>query len=128
MSPKRKIKLLIVDDEKDVCIFEKSYLEKRGFTVVTALTGASGVTLANKVRPDIAIIDIHMEKGIDGIEVLQRLLQAHPSCKCIMVTWDKQKALEAKGLGAMDILIKPVELKELEGAIHKAAKQGRRHG
>jgi len=120
---KKERKLLIIDDEKDICDFEKSYLEKRNFIVSIAQTGLLGITLAKTKKPDIAIIDVHMSKGIGGIEILQRLLKVHPKCRCIMATWDKEKAIEAKKLGAVDILLKPAEIEDLEKAVNRVAKK-----
>lgn len=118
--PERKIKLLIVDDEKDICSFEKGYFEKHNLSTFTAQNGTAAIALAKKINPDIAIVDIHMSKGISGIEILKQLLKAAPKCKNIMVTWDKEKALEAKKLGAVDFVIKPTELKVLENSVNKA--------
>lgn len=122
MSNKR-LKLLLIDDEKDICSFEKSYFEKHNFSVSCAYTGLSGVKLARKQKPDIALIDIYLSKRMDGIQTLQKLLKLNPECKCIMTTWDKERALEAKKLGAVDILIKPTEIRTLEKAVFKTAKQ-----
>lgn len=125
---KDKIKLLIIDDEKDVCEFEKSYFEKRGFEVLTARTGKSGVTLAKMEKPDVAIIDIHMAKGMDGIEVLRNILALNPKCKCVMVSWDKERAGEAKKSGAAGFVIKPNNIEDLEMVVKKAAKEERTDG
>lgn len=111
--PKNRPKLLIIDDEKDVCAFQKVFFQRRNFSVSTAQTAARALALVKKERPDIAIIDIHMDKT-DGIQILKKLLKAEPGCVCIMVTWDREKALEAKKLGARDFLLKPVELPQLE--------------
>src|SRR3989338_8866894 len=120
---KKKIKLLIIDDEKDICDFEKLYLEKRNYDVAAAQTGLSGIALAKKNKPEVALIDIHLSRGIDGLSTLKRLLKAYPGCKCIMATWDKEKAIAAKKLGAVDILIKPAEIEELERAVNRVAKK-----
>lgn len=119
---KEKKKLLIIDDEKDICDFEKSYFEKKGFNVFTAYAGEAGIKLAETKDPDAAIIDIHLSKGISGLEALQRIRSAQPQCKCIMVTWDKEKAKEAKKLGAAGYIIKPNDIKELEKLVRKAAR------
>jgi len=118
---KKGKKLLIIDDEKDICYFEKTYFKKKGFEVLTAYTGADGINIAKSKKPDAAIIDIHLSKGMDGLEVLQKLHAASPNCKCIMVTWDKDKAKEAKELGAVGFITKPTDLKDLEKAVNKAA-------
>lgn len=119
----KKIKLLIVDDEKDICEFEKSYLKRRNFDVSTAQTGTKALTLARRAKPDIALIDIHMAKGISGIEILKKLLKTHPKCKCIMATWDRERAQQAKKIGAVDILIKPAKIKDLEKTVNRVAKK-----
>lgn len=122
MSPKRKIKLLIIDDEKDICKFEKSYFERRNFNTYTAQTATEAIAQAKKANPDIAIIDIHMGKR-NGIDILKKLLKVFPRCKCVMVTWDKERALQAKKIGAIDFLIKPTEIKELEKTINRIIKK-----
>lgn len=119
---KRTKRLLIIDDEKDICDFEKSYFEKKGFEVLTANTGTAGISTAKSRKPDVAIVDVHLSKGINGLEVLQELRKLNPECKCIMVTWDKEKAKEAKELGAAGFVIKPHEIKDLENALKKAAR------
>jgi len=121
--PKLKVKLLIIDDEKDICEFQKSYFKKRGLDTYTSQTGAKALALARKARPDIAIIDIHLSKGADGLEILKKLLKINPLCRCIMVSWDREKAEEAKTLGATGFLIKPVVLPELERAVNKIIKK-----
>lgn len=120
---KKKIKLLIVDDEKDICAFEKNYFARRNFSVSTAQSGTKAMAVAKRVKPDIALVDIHMAKGIGGVEILQKLLKVQPQCKCIMVTWDKEKAQQAKKIGAVDILIKPAETKDLEKIVNRTAKK-----
>ncbi len=125
MSIKKKIKLLIIDDEKDICEFEKNYFDKRNLETHTAQDTKQAVILAKKVLPDIAIIDIHM-RAESGIDILKKLLQVYSGCKCIMVTWDKEKAKEAKKLGAVDFVIKPVELSDLERSVNKIIKKIRK--
>lgn len=120
---KKKIKLLIIDDEKDICEFEKIYFDKRNLDTYAAQTGTKAVTLAKRIKPDIALIDIHMTRGISGIDILKKLLKVSPLSKCVMVTWDKERALEAKKIGAIDFLIKPVELPDLEGSVNRIIKK-----
>jgi DNA-binding NtrC family response regulator len=121
--PKRKCRLLIIDDEKDICEFQKSYFKKRGLDTYTSQTGPKAISLARKAKPDIAIIDIHLSKGADGLEILKKLLKIHPLCRCIMVSWDREKVEEAKTLGAAGFLVKPVMLPELEKAVNKIIKK-----
>jgi len=120
--PNKEKTLLIIDDEKDICDFEKAYFEKKGFKVFTAHTGETGINLAKSKKPDGVIIDVHLSKGISGIEALQRIRLTQAKCQCIMVTWDKEKAKEAKNLGAAGYIIKPNDIKELEKIVRKVLK------
>ncbi len=118
----KKVTLLVVDDEKEICKYEKTIFERRNFKVQTAQTGSRALSLAKNIKPDMALIDIHMQKGLSGLEILEKLLKINPACKCIMVTWDKESALKAKKIGATDYVIKPTRLENLEKAIKKVAK------
>jgi len=123
MAIKQKIKLLIIDDEKDICEHEKNIFEKRNFEVYASQTGNTALDLAKTKKPDMALIDIHMAKGINGLEILGELLKIQPDCKCIIASWDKERALEAKKLGAVDIVVKPTKIEDLEKTVEKVAKK-----
>ena len=103
---KRKIKLLIVDDEKDICKFVKLLFKKRGFSVFSALSGKKAISIAKKIKPEIALIDIYLKKKIDGLKVLSKFREILPKCRCVIVTWDnaedkvKMAEAEAKDIAA----------------------------
>lgn len=120
----KKMKLLIVDDEKDICSFVKMLFRKTGFLVYGATSGRQAVSLAKKIKPDIALIDIHLKTGIDGLEVLRQTREISPPCRCAMVTWDKTqgKMKEAKSLGAASYLTKPLTAKQLLQVVSRIAK------
>jgi len=120
----KKIKLLVVDDEKDICNFVKLLFKKEGFLVYSALSGVKAVQLAKKVKPHVALLDIHLKTGITGLEVLKQLKESLPSCRCVMVTWDKaqEKIKEAKALGAVSYLTKPLTTNQLIKVIERVTK------
>jgi len=125
------LKILILDDDKDICSFSKEYFERRGFDVQTTLTGKSAINLTKKTKPDIALLDIHLaQAGMTGIDVLKSIREIHPDCYCIMVTRDDQKSIEAeaKELGASDYLTKINTAKNLDKVISKAVKKIRKGG
>ena len=128
MGHKRKIRLLIVDDEKDIVNFEKAYFTMHNLDVYTAQTGKETLALAKTKEPDIALIDIHLAKGISGIAILQKLLTLYPRLKCIMTTWDVEKAKEAVKSGAFGFVIKPNKIEDLVRAVEKAVKQLEKDG
>lgn len=127
----KKIKLLIVDDEKDICSFVKLLFKKKGFLVYDALTGAKSLQVAKKIKPDIALLDLHLKVALDGgMEVLRKLRQILPSCRCIMVTWDKEQAKikEAKRLGAVSYVTKPLTADQLIRVVETTARRLRKRG
>ena len=119
-----KIKLLIVDDEKDICNFVKLLFRKKKLSVYSALSGNQAVRLAKKIKPDIALLDIHLKKGMNGIEVLQKLKELMPACRCVIVTWDEaqEKIKQARALGAACYLTKPLTANQLLKVVSRIAK------
>ena len=71
MSTKKKV--LIIDDDNDFCTATKLILENAGYEVFVAEDGKSGVELATKLHPDLAIVDMMMETWSEGFNVVSRL-------------------------------------------------------
>jgi len=120
----QKIKLLVVDDERDICRFVKQLFEKKGFLVSTALSGRGALKIAKRLKPDIALLDIYLKKGWDGMETLKRIRRILPRCRCLMVTWDKTKDKKegAKKLGAVSYLTKPLTVTRLYRIVNRLVK------
>jgi len=118
------IKILIVDDEIDVCDFVKNFFEERNFKVLTALNGSEGIRLLHREKPDIVLLDIKM-KEMDGIETLKRIRKIDKKIKVIMVTAveDEDKMEAASRLGAYKYIKKPLVLEELESAVAAYARE-----
>lgn len=115
----RKPKLLVVDNELDICNFVKAFFETRGFTVVTALNGDDAMSKAVQENPDIVILDVNMRHDGEGLEYLPKVKAALPSAKIIMVTGvnDDESINIAKKLGADDYITKPLILEYLENTV-----------
>ena len=116
-------KLLVVDDENDICDFVKTFFKDRGFHVFTALNGEEAISMAKKERPDLILLDIKM-KGMDGLAALKHIKELDRSIKIIMVTAieDQDKIHEAYKLGACDYITKPLILDYLEQTVLKNLK------
>ena len=112
-------KLLVVDNEKDVCNFVKSFFKMRGFDVLTAFNGDEALKVLESVRPDLVILDVVMGTEREGIDYLPKIKKSSPDSKVIMITGvdDKDIVDEAKKLGADDYITKPLVLEGLERAI-----------
>jgi two-component system response regulator ResD len=110
-------KVLVVDDDKNICEVLKMYLESSGYTVRVAHDGRDAQEMFLNFRPDLVLLDV-MLPYIDGIDVLKWIRKDHET-PVIMITakgetFDKVLGLE---LGADDYIVKPFEPKELMARI-----------
>ncbi len=112
-TPTRRI--LIADDEKDICSRLQEELTTEGYSVVTVYDGKKAQDLLRQTAFDLAIIDIVMP-GIDGIAVLKSLKKESPSTKVIMLTGypNVNHAIESKKYGAEEFIPKPFNIDELK--------------
>lgn len=106
-------RIMIVDDDANICELVRLYLEKEGYETVVCLDGAKALDEFKTSPPDMAVLDIMMPK-IDGI-TLCREIRKTSDIPIIMLTakgetFDKVLGLE---LGADDYMVKPFEGKEL---------------
>ena len=106
-------KILIADDDKNICELLKIYFEKEGYAVVLAGNGEEALLKFDEEEPDIILLDLMMPK-LDGWQVC-RELRKKSECPIIMITakgetFDKVLGLE---LGADDYVVKPFEPKEI---------------
>lgn len=106
-------KILIVDDDENICELLTLYLEKEGYTVVCANDGLDALDLYKDENPDLIILDI-MLPGMDGKDVCKQI-KRKDDVPILMLsakaeTFDKVLCLE---LGADDYVVKPFEAKEL---------------
>lgn len=117
-------KILVVDDEIDICDFVKNFFEERDFIVFTALNGSEAVRIVKKDKPDIILLDVRM-KEMDGIETLKKIRNVDKEVKVIMVTAveEQEKMDAARKLGASEYITKPLVLEQLEAAVLSHAKQ-----
>lgn len=120
----KKQKILIIDDEKDLCHFLKFNLESTGdYIVYTATNGEQGIRLADRKKPDLILVDIMMP-NTDGFEVL-RSIKEKPQTTTIPVLMltaleqDMPKIM-ANELYANDYLTKPIHMNELIAKIQNA--------
>jgi len=116
-----KGRILIVDDEEIVIRSCKRILAGGDFQVDAASNGLEALAKIQEDDYDMLILDIKMPK-MNGIEVLQRVKEAHPDIDVIMITGLNQidTAVKAMKLGAFDYLPKPFDPEELEIVVARA--------
>lgn len=115
-------KILLADDEDDVKIILKMFLESRGYDVCTAFDGLDAIDQARTQSPDVILLDVMMPL-IDGFEVCKRLKADPATTKIpiIMLSAASHSESVKKGMnaGAMEYLIKPFEPEQLEALLEK---------
>ncbi|MBO4264052.1 MAG: sigma-54-dependent Fis family transcriptional regulator [Bacteroidales bacterium] len=108
------MKLLIIDDERAIRNSLKEILCDEGYEVEVAEDGASGLEAARGGRFDLVFCDIKMP-GMDGMEVLDRLMAEGPDCAVVMISGhgDIDTAVECIKKGAFDFIQKPLDLNRI---------------
>ena len=111
-------KILIVDDDMNICELLRLYMEKDGFDTVIAHTGTQAIKKFEQETPDLILLDIMLPE-LDGWQVCREIRKTS-SVPIIMLTakgevFDKVLGLE---LGADDYVVKPFEAKEIVARVH----------
>lgn len=113
-----QITILVVDDEENIVEFIKMGLEAEGYKVYTAYDGYEAVSLANKYKPQIIILDI-MLPGINGYEVCSRITKTVKTSIIMLTAKDEiDDRVNGLNLGADDYMVKPFSFKELLARIN----------
>ena len=117
-------KILIVDDDPEICAMCAEALSEDGYQVVTSTSGDEALELAQHEEFDVVLSDICMP-GMTGLELLQNLKCVDPAQTVIMFSafGEVNSAVEAMKLGAYDSLPKPLILDELRLSVGKAIRQ-----
>ena len=117
-------KILIIDDDLDLCTLLGRYLSKNGYDVEMAHSGAKGIAKFLEQRFDMVICDYRLG-DMEGIKVLTSLRKENPSIKVLMITGysDIKTAVEVIKLGAFDYIVKPLIPDEVLSVLNKAMMQ-----
>lgn len=106
-------KILIIEDDANICTLEKDYLEANGFEVSTAANGNAGLEKALNENFSLILLDI-MLPGIDGMEICRKVREKK-DIPILLVSAKKEDLDKITGLGygADDYIVKPFSPKEL---------------
>lgn len=118
----KKAKILIIDDEEDVCVYLKSILDRtRKFEVCSTTSPIEGIALAKSNHPDLILLDVLMPE-MDGTEVAEKLRDSL-STKDILIVFvtvlaKREDIEENEGkIGGHPFIAKPIQKEELIGRI-----------
>ena len=114
-------KVLIVDDEQDFLEIMAERMRTQGMNVLTATSAEEALKMVEKESLDAVIMDFMMP-AIDGFKALKLLKEKKPDVQIILLTGNvpEKKRIEAKKLGALDVIEKPPDLKALVRKIRSA--------
>ena len=114
-------KILIVDDDKNICELLRLYLEKEGYAVTQAYDGEAAFEAFEREKPNLVLLDVMMPK-MDGWEVCRKIREKGNTPVIMLTakgeTFDKVLGLE---LGADDYVVKPFDSKEVVARIKAGA-------
>ncbi len=111
-------KILVIDDDPNICDLLKYYFENEGYDVKTANDGIEGLSYFKMYEPDLVLLDLMLPKGKDGNTICREIRQI--SSKPIIIITAKDEILDkvlGLELGADDFVVKPFDMKELSARI-----------
>jgi putative two-component system response regulator len=117
-------RVLVVDDEESIRSAIGKFLKSRGYDVSVANDGAGALEMLQQERFDALLCDVRMP-GMSGTDVVPRAIELRPDIAVLMLTAvnDAPTATEVLAQGAMDYLMKPVELDDLAKAVERALRK-----
>lgn len=114
-------KILIIDDNNDICLLLERFLTKQGYKTASVQRGEDGLTLLRKESFELVICDFKLP-DIDGLEMLRRIKVMHPTTAVIIITGysDVRVAVQTVKHGAYDYVTKPLYPDEILYTIKSA--------
>jgi two-component system response regulator HydG len=118
-----KGRILIIDDDVDICTLLKRYLERQDYNVITAFKGADGVKLALEEEVDLVLTDFRLPDK-NGFDILKEIKYKKRNLPIIVITGysDVNQAVKSIRLGAFEYVTKPIYPEEILSKIEEALK------
>ena len=115
------MKVLIIDDEQNICLSLKSIFEDEGYQAQYSLLCKPALNIIETFSPDVIFLDVQLQDG-NGIELLEQIKQADKTIPVVMISGHStiKEAVQAIKLGAFDFLEKPLSLPKVKVTVKKA--------
>jgi len=122
-----KTKILVVDNDKDMCWLIASILREEGYSVDNAYDGESALLKINQYHYEILVLDYKLS-GLSGLSILEKARQINPSNETIMISAFGNESVRAKAkeLEVYAFLDKPFNIDRLKKTVKKALTKQRR--
>ena len=123
MAQRAKLRILVIDDDEDICLYLKEFLTREGYRVTTLTKPLDALPEVREGRHQIVLLDVRMP-DIDGVELL-REIRAIDSDICVIVMTaypSVESAVDTMKADAFDYLRKPFELEQLRQILQRAVR------
>jgi DNA-binding NtrC family response regulator len=126
MGESVKDKILIIDDDEDVREILAETLKSSDYEVSTAESGERAVAAVRESPIDLVVLDLVLPR-VDGLEVLKEITTLRPETAVIMITGHAsvETAIKAMKMGAVDYVVKPFRMEEVELIVERALERSR---
>lgn len=120
-------KILVIDDDNDMCLLLNRFLTRHGFEVTGVNSGTAGIEWMKKNQPDLVLCDFRLD-DMTGAQILEKIMERYPGTPVIIITGysDVKDAVEVMKLGAYDYVTKPLFPDEILLTIKKALSEEER--
>ncbi len=124
---KEKAHILVVDDSISMCRSMALILERKGYSVTTAVDGLEAIDRVREKPFDIIFMDIKMP-GLDGVETYRRIKQIRPNSVIVMMAgyWDNDLVEGVQQEGAYAVLYKPLDMEKVLTMINENIQENQR--
>lgn len=117
------VKLLLIEDEEEICRELGKFLAKRGgFEVLEATDAIAGMKLYQEQKPEITVLDVHLREK-RGQKVFEDIRKINPDAKVVLMSGSLERIEELKmhEIKAEAYFLKPFDMKEFIEALKKLA-------
>ncbi len=118
-------KILVIDDDRDICLLLNRFLTRRGYEVIEMFTGKKALSWLDSNQPDLIMCDYRLG-DMDAMEVLSSIKNRYSEMPVIIITGysDMRTAVKVMKMGAYDYITKPLLPDEIIHTIQQAIEHG----
>ncbi len=123
MAQRAKLRILVIDDDEDICLYLKDFLTGEGYRVTTVTKPLDALPEVREGRHQIVLLDVRMP-DIDGVELLREIRAVDSDiCVIVMTAYPSvESAVDTMKADAFDYLRKPFALEQLRQVLQRAVR------
>ena len=124
MVQRMKLRVLVIDDDEDICLFLQEFLEREGHKVTAVTRPQDALPEIKEGRHQIVLLDVRMPE-MDGVQLLREIRAIDSDiCVIIMTAYPSvESAVDTMKADAFDYIRKPFEPEELRGVVQRAIRE-----